>query len=55
MYMTMVDLGNLFPPQMSHHFSVVDNCIRVLELNPRYVKALMRRLKAYENVGKKML
>ena len=49
----MVDLGNFFPPQMSHHFSVVDNCTRALELNPRYVKALTRRLKAYENVGKK--
>jgi len=38
---------------MSHHLAVVDNCTRALELNPRYIKALTRRLKAYESIGKK--
>ena len=38
---------------MSHHLAVVDNCPRALELNPRYIKALTRRLKAYESIGRK--
>ena len=32
---------------------VVENCTRAFENNPRYIKALTRRLKVYETLGKK--
>lgn len=39
--------------QIGHLKSVIEECSHALELNPRYVKALTRRLRAYESVGRK--
>ena len=33
--------------------SVVLHCTRALECNPRYVRALIRRLRAYDTLGRK--
>ena len=33
--------------------SVMEHCSQALELNPRYTKALTRRLKVYESLGRK--
>ena len=41
------------PFQSSHIHAVVDNCTKALENNPRYVKALTRRTKAYDAAGRK--
>ncbi|XP_038062805.1 mitochondrial import receptor subunit TOM70-like [Patiria miniata] len=40
--------------QLKNYAQVVTDCTKALELNARYVKALFRRAKAFENMNQKM-